>query len=323
VAWSCLHCELGNGLSHSAIRREFVCHARYHPGNGHHHKGDIRRRCAIYLSPVSWTCPCDSFPRPNHMATADVEVVGAILEVTQIDIGGDQGSDWMEVGINFHDAYREELCDVLRNRQLIYELLRQLTGRPPHKNMLSQLCFLRNLADHSEGAKLICSFLQSCESDSVDAIMQETKLEYNRLFVGPDILPAPPWESVYVDSEHLLFGEVTLQVREIYREFGLQFIHGNHEPGDHIALELEFLSHLIKMTLSAFCLGKSKLIIGLLDRQILFLTDHILKWTPQFGSLLFENTTHPLYRGAARLLLEYLPCDLEIAVAVRGDLRNE
>jgi putative dimethyl sulfoxide reductase chaperone len=256
------------------------------------------------------------FPKP-HPQSADS------LQVTQIDIGGDKRIDWMEVGINLHDAYREELCNILRNRQLIYALLKQLTGGPPGKDMLSQLCFLRNLSDHSEGAKLICNFLQSCESDRADAIMQETKLEYNRLFVGPDILPAPPWESIYVDPEHLLFGEATLQVREIYREFGLQSIHGNHEPDDHIALELEFLSHLIKMTLSAVCLGKSKLIIGLLDRQILFLTDHILKWTPQFGSLLFENTTHSLYRGASRLLLEYLPCDLEIAVAVREDLRNE
>jgi putative dimethyl sulfoxide reductase chaperone len=257
------------------------------------------------------------------MATADIEVAGAILEVTQIDIGGDQRSDWMEVGINFHDADQEELSNILHNRQLLYALLKQLTGGPPDKDMLSQLSFLRKLADHSEGAKLICNFLQPFEADRADAIMQETRLEYNRLFVGPDILPAPPWESVYVDSEHLLFGETTLQVREIYKELGLQFIHGNHEPDDHIALELEFVSHLIKMTLSAIYCNNRKAIIALLDRQIFFLRNHLLNWTPQFGSLLSENTTHPLYRGAARLLLEYLPCDLEIAVAVREDLRNE
>jgi putative dimethyl sulfoxide reductase chaperone len=216
-----------------------------------------------------------------------------------------------------------EVSNILRNRRFLYALLKQLTGSPPEKNMFSQLCFLRKLADESDGAKLLCSFLRSLESDCGETIMRETKSEYNRLFVGPNFLPAPPWESVYVDPEHLLFGETTLKVRNIYREFGLQFIHGNNHPDDHIAIELEFLEHLIKMMLPVIYSDDSQGMAVLLDKQIFFLSNHLLKWTPQFGSLLFENTNNLLYQGVALLLLEYIPCDLAIAIEMRGHLNNE
>lgn len=33
---------------------------------------------------------------------------------------------------------------------------------------------------------------------------------YQRLFIGPYALPAPPWGSVYLDHENVLFGDSTL-----------------------------------------------------------------------------------------------------------------
>lgn len=37
---------------------------------------------------------------------------------------------------------------------------------------------------------------------------------YQRLFIGPYALPAPPWGSVWLDKENVIFGESTLQLRE-------------------------------------------------------------------------------------------------------------
>lgn len=37
---------------------------------------------------------------------------------------------------------------------------------------------------------------------------------YQRLFIGPYALPAPPWGSVYLDHENVLFGDSTLDLRE-------------------------------------------------------------------------------------------------------------
>ncbi|MDU4228810.1 MAG: molecular chaperone TorD family protein, partial [Klebsiella grimontii] len=37
---------------------------------------------------------------------------------------------------------------------------------------------------------------------------------WQRLFIGPWALPAPPWGSVWLDKESVLFGDSTLALRE-------------------------------------------------------------------------------------------------------------
>lgn len=44
---------------------------------------------------------------------------------------------------------------------------------------------------------------------------------YQRLFIGPYALPAPPWGSVYLDHENVLFGDSTLDLREWMLENGI------------------------------------------------------------------------------------------------------
>ena len=40
---------------------------------------------------------------------------------------------------------------------------------------------------------------------------------WQRLFIGPWALPAPPWGSVWLDKENVLFGDSTLELREWMR----------------------------------------------------------------------------------------------------------
>ncbi|STP19910.1 anaerobic dimethyl sulfoxide reductase maturation protein (twin-arginine leader-binding protein) [Escherichia coli] len=46
---------------------------------------------------------------------------------------------------------------------------------------------------------------------------------WQRLFVGPWALPSPPWGSVWLDRESVLFGDSTLALRQWMREKGIQF----------------------------------------------------------------------------------------------------
>lgn len=62
---------------------------------------------------------------------------------------------------------------------------------------------------------------------------------------------APPWGSVYMSEERLVFQKETLEVRNWYREFGLAAENLYREPDDHIALELGFLAHLAKLEYEA------------------------------------------------------------------------
>ncbi|UMX57714.1 molecular chaperone TorD family protein [Escherichia coli] len=44
---------------------------------------------------------------------------------------------------------------------------------------------------------------------------------WQRLFVGPWALPSPPWGSVWLDRESVLFGDSTLALRQWMREKGI------------------------------------------------------------------------------------------------------
>lgn len=54
-----------------------------------------------------------------------------------------------------------------------------------------------------------------------------------RLFIGPWALPAPPWGSVWLDKESVLFGDSTLALREWMRATGIALSEQRSEPEDH------------------------------------------------------------------------------------------
>lgn len=56
---------------------------------------------------------------------------------------------------------------------------------------------------------------------------------FQRLFIGPYALPSPPWGSVWLDRENVLFGESTLALRQWMRENSIQFEMQQNEPEDH------------------------------------------------------------------------------------------
>ena len=56
---------------------------------------------------------------------------------------------------------------------------------------------------------------------------------WQRLFIGPYTLPSPPWGSVWLDRENVLFGDSTLALRQWMRDNGIQFEMQQNEPEDH------------------------------------------------------------------------------------------
>jgi putative dimethyl sulfoxide reductase chaperone len=212
---------------------------------------------------------------------------------------------------------------LLQNRLYINQFIRFIFDVPPEKQSL--LAVTNNpqwnsLCEINESIHLIDECIQGLNNDDDEKIIQ-LKEEYNRLFIGPNALPAPLWESVYLSREHLLFEEVTLEVRNCYHQYGLSFIRESNEPDDHIVIELEFLSYLIQKTLeSADAATKKKL----LEDQYSFLTNHLLKWCPTFCEILSKSTSFGLYQGAALLLAEYLNYENALIPALKeGILVNE
>lgn len=109
---------------------------------------------------------------------------------------------------------------------------------------------------------------------------------FQRLFIGPYVLPAPPWGSVYTDEESVLFGESTLELRQWMRSNAIAGMTGGKEPEDHFGLLL----------LLAAWVAEEKP-----DRLAELLGEHILPWGYRFLALMSESAQQPFYKGLAKL----------------------
>ncbi|WP_412497512.1 molecular chaperone TorD family protein [Vibrio furnissii] len=70
--------------------------------------------------------------------------------------------------------------------------------------------------------------------------------EHDRLFAGLGDMPAPPWGSVYLDKEAVLFGESTVMYRQFLRECGVALSSQQNEPEDQIGLMLMVAAMLLE-----------------------------------------------------------------------------
>jgi len=146
--------------------------------------------------------------------------------------------------------------------------------------------------------------LESSTSESETAA--DLNRDYQRLFVGPDSLLAPPYESVYRTVDRLLFDEPTFEVRAAYRTLGLQAPHLNREPDDHIGLEFSFLSSLCEHALVALARDDRRRFDEVLDIHRRFLCSHLLLWGGDCLGLVETNSQTLFYKGVGALGLGVL-----------------
>ena len=143
--------------------------------------------------------------------------------------------------------------------------------------------------------------------------------DYTRMFIGPGKVPAPPWESIYRDVEHLHFSEETLEVRNAYRKYNLVHKNLGREPDDHIGLELDFLHKLSEMAKEKAESVDETGLAEILQDQMAFLDEHLLKWVPEWTKDVVRSADTEFYRGMAQLLEAYLHFDHETI----GELLNK
>lgn len=121
--------------------------------------------------------------------------------------------------------------------------------------------------------------------DDFDAAVSD----YQDLFVGVrSKVKVPAWESIYVSSEPIMFGDCTLKARLWYDRYGMEIKNIRHEPDDHMGIELIFLGYLMKEDIS----GADN-----------FFKEHIANWYHKFFAAMVTNAATDLYRGLAMALL--------------------
>ncbi|MBG0520698.1 Tat proofreading chaperone DmsD [Enterobacter cloacae] len=110
---------------------------------------------------------------------------------------------------------------------------------------------------------------------------------WQRLFIGPYALPAPPWGSVWLDRESVLFGDSTLALRQWMRENQIAFEMQQNEPEDHFGTLLLLAAWLTEN--------------GRETERDQLLAWHLLPWSTRFLSVFVENAGHPFYTALGKL----------------------
>ncbi|MBU2611430.1 MAG: molecular chaperone TorD family protein [Chloroflexi bacterium] len=156
-------------------------------------------------------------------------------------------------------------------------------------------------ADKDE-TKASLEFLQNWGKNGIaDEAFENMQADYTRLFIGPVKVLAPPWGSVHLGDDRLIFQQRTLEVRAWYKRFGLEAEKIHREPDDHIGLELLFLSHLAALGIQSLNEQDNARFEELLDAQREFFKKHLGLWALTWCGLVEENAQTDFYKGLAHL----------------------
>lgn len=131
-------------------------------------------------------------------------------------------------------------------------------------------------------------------------VNEELLWDYRMLFVGPAKLPAPPYGSVYLDVDGVIFGNSCIDLRTWMKRNGLRCHINDHMPEDHIAKMLMMMAFLATDA-----------------PQLLpeFLQDHLLPWAPHYLTRAHEAAHTSFFKGLftlTRLSLEGMAAALHL-----------
>lgn len=155
-----------------------------------------------------------------------------------------------------------------------------------------------------DARKLLAQALEAGEAEGAETL----RAEFERLFEAPVKAVAPPWESVYVCGEDLIFQPSTLEVRAAYRAAGYDASGYPHEADDHVAHELGFMATMGERAVRALAEGDAAAAREALGRQRAFVSTHLSAWLRPFAERLERGA--PRGTGAFYPALAYLACAL-------------
>ena len=214
----------------------------------------------------------------------------------------------------------DAIAILLANRSYLYSMLQRIFGVQPDVELIGsitnehtreglQLLVQEDDQQFDRYFKLFDQYLKDMSVDPKGTI-EKLKGEYTYLLIGPNKLPAPPWESVYLTKERLIFQESTLKVRRSYMKYNFLPSNYPHEADDHLALELDFMVHLAKLSQEYAENEKKEELKSVLLDQKSFLNDHLLVWIGDFAEEIQQGKTQYFYPQMAHLTTPVLKRDI-------------
>ncbi len=175
----------------------------------------------------------------------------------------------------------------------------------PHKELiktLEQLVQVFETLESEAGAHIVLAHKEIKELGEIS----DLKVDYAQLFVGPYCVLAPPYGSVYLESERRVMGNSTMDVQKRYAEAGLSIAEFFKDNPDHIQAELEFMYFLIFKEIEAIQEGSLETVCGFLFKQRSFLQDHLSIWFKDFAQKIVKHSQNNFYQAIAMATLTFI-----------------
>lgn len=199
-----------------------------------------------------------------------------------------------------------DFIDIERQRGDCFRLL-AACFYPPERKALLEEGVLENL--HRLLVE-VCPEAASCSEGMAGALSQAAEVElavaHAKLFVGPFALRAPPYGSLYLESQNRLMGDTTMEVLKMYRMAGLALSADFKDAPDHIAAELEFMYFLITKEIQALQQGNRNDAFGYLKLQREFHDKYLGPWMEPFVEMIRTGSEHEFYRLLAKCLSTFM-----------------
>ncbi|MCL2848969.1 MAG: molecular chaperone TorD family protein [Micrococcales bacterium] len=125
--------------------------------------------------------------------------------------------------------------------------------------------------------------------------------DHNGLYGRTGAAKVAPYESVHRGVDHLVFDAQTLQVRGAYQALGLRAPELNHEPDDHLGLELDFLAASCLRALDAQDLRAYADAECCWRTGVSFLHEHLLAWAPDVLRTVADEAETQFMQAVAHL----------------------
>lgn len=176
-----------------------------------------------------------------------------------------------------------------------------------------------------EGMRQLSRYLRDAGFD----VRTDLAVDYAQTFLGigsADGNAAHPYESVYTSEDRLIMQDAHETMAQLLRAHGLgrrrtgfavgdavaKALADSTEPADSVAIELEFMAHLIEEGYAALKDGNAETLCASVAEQRAFLNEHMLNWMPEFCEDVQKRAKTGFYRGCALMLASYLAIDDEL-----------
>lgn len=139
------------------------------------------------------------------------------------------------------------------------------------------------------------SVLQPEALNAICAI-DEVQLEhdFSVLFEGVGTMPVPPWGSVYLDKEQVLFGDSNVLYRLFLQQNGITLDSGQREPEDQFGLMLLASAYFLEQ-------GNTQAAFELVG-------EHLMPWGGVYLEQLANKAPNRFYQQLAKDTLVWLNC---------------